>query len=132
MIVLYRSHITRKDTKNNPNTLFIFGDNDKRSGYGGLAKELRGAKNAIGIRVKKKPSLDTDAFYTDVEIKENMEKICADINKIIDKINSGKYDTIIYPSDGIGTGLAQMKQYCPETFNNMNLILEGTLDIRNG
>ncbi len=132
MIVNYKSHITRDYANKHPKYLFIYGDNDERSGYGGLAKELRGTKNSIGIRVKKKPGLDADAFYNDSEIKENTEKICSDINEIIELINSGKYDIIIYPKNGIGTGLAKMKENCSETFNNMNLILEGTLTIRNG
>lgn len=131
-MIIYSRHITRKDCQNNKNSIFIFGDNDERKGYGGLAKELRGEPNAIGIRVKKKPTREPDAYYTDDELETNTGKITEDINKVIDWINEGKFDTIIFPHNGIGTGLADMERKCPETFKYMNLVLEGTLAIKNG
>lgn len=42
-------YIKRQDLKSNPNTQYLFGDNLKRSGFGGQAKEMRGEPNAIGI-----------------------------------------------------------------------------------
>jgi hypothetical protein len=131
-VITYSRHIARKDCQNNKNAIFIFGDNDERKGYGGLAKELRGEPNAIGIRVKKKPTREPDAYYTDDELETNISKITEDINKVIDWINEGKYDTIVFPYNGIGTGLADMERKCPETFKYMNLVLEGTLAIKNG
>jgi hypothetical protein len=132
MEIIYMSHITRADARKNPSVSFIFGDNDMRTGLGGLAKELRGEPNAYGIRVKKKPTLYKDSFYTDDEIKENINKITHDINNIVHKLQWAKDPVIIYPAAGIGTGLANMKQTCPETFHTMNLILEGVLGIKNG
>lgn len=132
MHIDYRIHISRKDVKENPDYIFVFGDNDMRTGLGGLAREVRGEPNAFGIRVKKRPYRDWDAYYSDREYKENINKITEDINKIIDVVNSKENPTIIFPKAGIGTGLADMKKHCPETFNAMNLILEGTLGIKNG
>lgn len=133
MHIDYRVHISRKDVKENPDHIFVFGDNDMRTGLGGLAREVRGEPNAFGIRVKKRPYRDWDAYYTDREYEENLEKICGDINKIIDAIvKSGKYSVIVFPKAGIGTGLADMQKRCPETFKSMNLILKGTLNINNG
>lgn len=132
MEIVYMHNITRIDAKRNPEIAFIFGDNDARSGFGGLAKELRGEPNAYGIRVKKKPTRDVGAYYTDNELKENVQKITEDINHIINKIKWNQSPIIIYPTNGIGTGLASMKTQCPETFNAMNLLLEQTLGIKNG
>ena len=103
-----------------------------RTGLGGLAREVRGEPNAFGVRVKKRPYRDWDAYYTDREYHDNIDKISTDINTIIDAVNSNKYNKIIFPKAGIGTGLADMRKRCPETFNAMNLILEGTLGIKNG
>lgn len=128
----YRVHISRADVKANPTYIFVFGDNDMRTGLGGLAREVRGEPNAFGIRVKKRPYRDWDAYYTDREYEDNLKKICDDINKIMDAVNSNQYSTIVFPKAGIGTGLADMQKRCPETFNAMNLILDGTLGIRNG
>jgi hypothetical protein len=130
--IIYISKIERADVKRNRNTIFIFGDNDQGKGYGGLARETRGEPNAYGIRVKKKPTMEYDAFYTDEEYNENLRKITTDINNIIDVVNEKGDCVIMFPSKGIGTGLASMSSKCPRTFKAMNLVLEGTLGIKNG
>ena len=132
MIIEYKDFISRKDAKNNPHKIFIFGDNDIRTGFGGLAKELRGEPNAFGIRVKKRPYRDWDAFYTDREYTENIEKICEDITKIVEKVHETENPIIVFPKNGIGTGLASMQKRCPVTFNTMNTILYKALNIKNG
>jgi len=132
MPVIYLKHITRADAKNNPNAIFIFGDNDERVGFGGLAKELRNEPNAYGIRVKKKPTTMPDAYYIDKEYKDNIWKITEDINHIVDAVNKNPDFPIIFPADGIGTGLARMKSECPRTYETMLLLLDGILEIKNG
>lgn len=110
--------ITREYAREHPDYLFIFGDNDMRTGLGGLAKELRGEPNAIGIRVKKKPALTPDSFYTDDEYIDNIRKIDQDFQNL--RANwFNHYTKIIGPINGIGTGLAKLKVKAPETWDHL-------------
>jgi hypothetical protein len=106
-------HTYRKHIKNNPSILFVFGDNDQRKGFGGMAKEFRGEENSIGIRTKKYPSMQEDSFYTDKEFEENKAKIDEDISLIKEKFKS--YIAIIIPK-GIGSGYAKLEQKAPTTY----------------
>lgn len=105
--------IFRKNIQANPNILFIFGDNDLRVGYGGMAKEFRGEPNSIGIRTKKYPTSNSKAFYTDSEYEENCAKIKEDIELI--KKAAKNYIAICIP-EGIGSGLAKLDQKAPKTY----------------
>lgn len=121
MNVIYLERITRKDIKNNPDSLFIFGDNDMRQGFGGQAKEMRGEPNSFGIRVKKSPDMYQNSFYTDNEYNKNITKIKEDIDNIIVQlthkynVENHKYNVVVIPSAGIGTGLAQLNVHAPRT-----------------
>ena len=112
--IIYQDFITRKDLRNNPNKVYLFGDNDVRRGMAGQAKEMRGELNAIGIRVKKFPRMRSEDFYTDKEYKENIRKINSDLAIIDEAINMEK--DIVIPKAGIGTGLADLKNKAPKTF----------------
>ena len=94
---------------NNPDKMFVFGDNDMRKGIGGQARVCRGKSNVIGIRVKKAPLAFEDSYYTDDEYLDNVSKINEDIQSMF------KYDTVVFPKDGIGTGLAMLKEKAPRT-----------------
>ena len=66
-MIVYRTDkvITRDKIKENPDVLYLFGDNLLRKGLGGQAKEMRGEPNTLGIVSKKYPSNDISSFYTD-------------------------------------------------------------------
>lgn len=106
--------ITREMVKNNPNKVFIFGDNDAGNGLGGQAKEMRGEPNSIGIPTKKKPDYDNTSFYSDNEFDENKIKINHAISQILTKVREG-YD-VVYPLDGVGSGLADLANKAPRTY----------------
>ncbi len=113
--------ITRKFIQANPHVLFIFGDNDQRQGYGGMAKQFRGEPNTIGIRTKKAPNMDADAFYTDDEYDDNVKKIADDITFIL--LNMETY-TEIYIPEGIGEGLAKLQVNAPKTYQYLKQVLK--------
>jgi len=127
--VIYKQYIKRSDLQTNKESIFIFGDNDQRSGFGGQAKEMRGEPNAVGIRVKKYPSMNANAFYKDLEYKNNIIKIDEDINNL-EKLAYNK--TIVFPSNGIGTGMAKLNITAPKTFNYLTLQLKQKFNINNG
>lgn len=103
--------ISRNHIKANPDTLFLFGDNDTRKGFGGQAKEMRGEPNSVGIRTKSLPSMGTDAFWTDATLDENIKKIDEDFARV--EAYKGK---VVIPSKGLGTGLSELAKKAPKTF----------------
>lgn len=106
--------ITREELKKNPTIMYLFGDNDQRTGLGGQAKEMRGEPNAFGISTKKRPSNDLNAFKSDEELEDNKKIITADIEKILDAWRTGKYTGVVIPP--IGVGLAKLREKAPKTF----------------
>jgi hypothetical protein len=39
-------------------------------------------------------------------LKDNKSKIKEDVDEIIERMRSGRYDKVIYPEAGVGTGVA--------------------------
>ena len=111
--IILQKFITREDIQINKHWLYIFGDNDKRVGKGGQAKEMRGEPNSIGIRVKKTSGTKEEAYYTDVEALKNIENITQDFKIIEEHLMNG--GIVVIPIDGIGTGLAKLKDIAPIT-----------------
>ena len=74
MKINYLNHIDRASVKKNRLFLFVFGDNDQRKGFGGLAKQVRGEPNSFGIRVKKEPKRDITSYYNDDEYEDNIKR----------------------------------------------------------
>lgn len=107
--VEYMKFISRDFVQQNKDKIFVFGDNNEGVGFGGQAKEMRGEPNTIGIPTKKSPL----EFYSDIEYEENKNNINKAVNKIINELKKGK--TIVFPKDGIGTGLAKLSEVAPKT-----------------
>ena len=125
MTILYQKFISRDDLRRNPRVLYVFGDNDERAGLGGQAREMRGEPNAVGIRTKAAPHNRPDAFWSDATYEENWKKIADDFHRVRDHLHQD--GIVVYPSDGIGTGLAQMAIRCPKTFQYLDRIIRGFL-----
>lgn len=102
----------------NPKHFYVFGDNTKRVGKGGQAI-IRDCDNAFGIATKVAPSLDDSAFFNDSDYESNCAIIDEDIY-ILATQASDSGAVVVFPSAGIGTGLAQMKERCPRTFAYLN------------
>jgi len=95
-----------EDLRNNPNKIYIFGDNTEGWGKGGQAI-VRDEPNAFGISTKDSPT----QFMSDDNFEANKAKIDADIAAI-------KADgrPIVFPEDGIGTGRADLQNKAPRTW----------------
>ncbi len=111
--IIFQKFIYREDLINNRHIMYVFGDNEMREGHGGQAKEMRGESNAFGIRVKKAPKNNPAVYYTDKEYKQNIEKINEDFNGLEKYLEAGWL--VVIPLDGIGTGLARLKELAPQT-----------------
>jgi len=112
--------------KNNPDKLYVFGDNTIRKGNGGQAS-IRNAINSIGIATKRLPSSNKHSYFEDNY--EEYEIIAEDIEKVIVEYKVGEYKTLVLPQDGLGTGLSEMPQRAPDLFNWMNGVLSEVLNI---
>lgn len=110
MTILYMKWITRSLIRNNPDKIFLYGDNLLERGMGGQAKECRGEPNTIGIPTKRAPGHKDSDFFTDEDYTTNVRHIENCFNKIPpDSI-------VVLPEAGLGTGLAQLDRRAPKTF----------------
>lgn len=103
--------------KANLNKIYVFGDNLMGIGKGGQAV-IRYQPNAFGIPTKIRPSMRIGSFFTDHG--DNFNSIDKAINKLI---VVSKTKIIVFPEDGIGTGLAKMKEHAPELFIHLKFRL---------
>ena len=99
--------------RENPNKIYLFGDNIIGKGYKGQAV-IRDEGNAYGIPTKKLPSGTNESYFTDTELEQNKEVI----DKAIARIPKGQ--TIVLPSAGLGTGAAKLSEKAPKTFSYLN------------
>jgi hypothetical protein len=107
--------IARSFVREHRDHIFLFGDNLARRGFGGQAAQMRAESNAIGIPTKKLPSNDEEAFFTDAEFEQNK----AAIDRAFDRLHRMSWtfeQVIVIPSDGLGTGRAQLDNRAPLTF----------------
>ena len=98
---------TRAEIKANRDKVYIFGDNLARTGYGGQAAEARDEPNAIGIPTKRSPH----EFLSDADYKDWLVVAFMDCERIRIAQQQGKI--IVWPRDGIGTGLAALEKHAP-------------------
>lgn len=104
--------ITRNMLKAEPDVLWVFGDNMERKGFGGQAAEMRGERNAVGIPTKIAPRRDEAAYFRDDDYEIAMKEMAPDIKRLKDHLRSGK--TVVWPSAGIGTDRADLKNKAPK------------------
>lgn len=104
-------HITRAMLRAEPDTLFVFGDNMQRRGLGGQAREMRGEPNAVGIPTKRAPSMLFDAFFDDSDLPKALPEIEAAFRRLREHAMTG--GKIVWPADGIGTGMAELAKRAP-------------------
>ena len=89
--------------------IFLFGDNLMRKGKGGQAV-IRDEPNAVGIPTKNAPSRNDSAYFSDDNYEDNIRHISNAF------ISIPHYATVVMPKNGLGTGLAKLKEKAPRTF----------------
>ena len=114
-----------KQCNENPKNLYVFGDNMIRKGKGGQA-QIRTASNSFGIATKRLPSMKEESFFNDrldeLEIIENdLEALC---------IVADDYNRVIFPENGLGTGLSEMPERSPHLFNHLNLLIRNLFGVK--
>ncbi len=119
--LIYQSHIVRRDLRGHPDRLYVFGDNLARTGLGGQAREMRSEPNAVGIPTKKSPSMVASAFLSDGDWDNWIGIVRRDVGRLL-----AHKGTIVWPANGIGTGLAELTRRSPKIYGAI-LMLERVL-----
>jgi hypothetical protein len=119
-VLVTSTYYTPELLRENPTHLFVFGDNIMREGKGGQAI-IRDEPNAFGIVTKRLPSQHSDSYFSDGNLFENSQLIAADILDLYCIINDPYYDYthVVFPFACIGTGLSDMTNKCPYTYNQL-------------
>jgi hypothetical protein len=128
MPIIFQKFIYREDLRANPDAVYLFGDNEKRSGFGGQAKEMRGEPNAIGIRTKKSPGQDESDYWSDDNFQSNKIIIQADFAPVRTALLIKKI--VIIPLDGLGTGLSELPTRAPLTHQYINFTIKKLQNIQ--
>lgn len=125
--IVYQKIIARMDLRTNQNTcLYVFGDNLAEVGYGGQAKEMRDEPNAIGIPTKRNPRL----YLNDGDFDEVVPIIKQKVGRLRGFLALS--DTVVvFPADGIGTGLANLSSQAPMIWGYLCAAL-ADIGIKNG
>lgn len=98
MTVIYQKTITKEELQFNPDTLYLFCENAELQGHEGLASELRGEENAVGIRLKLRPGNREDSHIDEDNSFEGMSMIDEDLDVVIEHARAG--GTVVVPIDG--------------------------------
>jgi len=107
-MIIYQYRIYRKDLKANRDVLYVFGDNLDRQGYGGQAAEIRGEPNAFGIATKRGIGHGfPDDYFFDTQ-EDAQVHVDNDFANLLKEYREGKYKMIVWPLEGIGTGLSRL------------------------
>jgi len=115
MTVIFQKMVYRSDLKRNPTILYVFGDNLERVGMGGQAGAMRGEPNAVGVATKASPSR---YFKNDDEsVAYQNEVIDADMVPLFAQVRAG--GVVVWPADGIGTGLSALPEFAPRTLEHI-------------
>lgn len=115
MTLRYANYITRAMVRLEPKTLFVFGDNMQRAGNGGQAKAMRGEDNTVGIPTKWRPSSTENSFFSDDDFDRVRPEIDAAFVRLALQLHIG--GDIVWPTDGIGTGRAELPKRAPLIWN---------------
>jgi len=114
MPLLFQNLIERRDLTQHPDRLYLFGDNEARTGRGGQAGACRGFTNAVGVATKRVPERTDSAYWTDADYDRVIAIIDRDLAPAFDHVRQG--GTVVCPASGLGTGLAELPSRAPRVF----------------
>lgn len=126
MTIWYSDSFTVPLCRSQPDRIFIFGDNLKRSGKGGQAI-IRDEPNTLGIVTKVGPWRTESAYFSDK--KSEINAMLSDLRKMW---NVSRKSDIVFPTGGLGTGLAQMQYWSPKAYDKLCKVLFEHFGIING
>jgi hypothetical protein len=112
--LILKDQITEYDLIDNPDRLYLFGDNELRQGRGGQARVCRGHPNAVGVATKRLPDRKPETYWSDAEFDRYITIIADDLTPArLHILNGG---TVVCPTAGLGTGLSELPFRAPNVF----------------
>lgn len=118
--VEFEEELNTKICEENGNKIFVFGDNLLKKGMAGQAV-IRNMPNAYGIPTKRAPSMHQNSFFSDKA--DEMDSVVSALRKLyVIAQKTGR--TVVFPYNGLGTGLAEMDVHSPKIFEKMNTIIK--------
>lgn len=147
---IHKGNWSRKEAEQNPRVLYVFTDNtDRDSGSGRIsdnswyskkygkghhfptmtAAVVRGLDNARPISTQRwyhQGAKGVTGRWTDADVNEFKKTIREELQEIVNEFNTGKYDTIMFPSgDGLfNTSISNItKQRTPQLYQALGEIL---------
>jgi hypothetical protein len=114
MPLIFQDRITSDDLRGHPDRLYLFGDNEQRHGHGGQAAACRGHANAVGIATKRAPERTNNAYWADADYDRIITIIDHDLAPAFVHVRKG--GTVVCPTAGLGTGLAELPSRAPRIF----------------
>lgn len=121
-LVIQTDWYTKAQVRSNPETIFVFGDNLARKGTGGQAKACRDEPNTIGIVTKWDEKRNPGSYMYDTTLTLHRGVISSGFYEVESALRDGK--TVVFPADGVGTGLANLAQNAPQTLDFINRWVE--------
>lgn len=115
-VKVIKEYYSVKMCREHPTWLFIYGDNWLSVGKGGQAI-IRDEPNSFGISSK----YSCAESYSDKRMYDNRMAIKIETDLLLDIAD--KYEAIVFPFNGLGTGLAQLPKLAPRTFIHLSLVL---------
>ncbi len=111
MPLIIQEFIRRQDLRDNPDWLYVFGDNLAGNGSGGQARQMRNEPNAVGIVTKRYPATDDGAYLTDADEDLVRALLIPVLERLCRHLALG--GTVVWPKAGVGTGLAEVSTRAP-------------------
>lgn len=104
----------------NPGTLFVFNDNMQRYGGPALARQIRGEPNAVGIPTKREPANRESSYFKngDLDAQDVRMAIQGALDRLQEHLDNG--GNVVLPVEGIGTGLAGLRDHAPLIYRMVN------------
>lgn len=125
MPLIFQKIYRRDDARRNPDVFYVFGDNVRRKGMGGQAAEMRHEPNAVGVATKYSPY---DCFGEEAaQIIAQKRIIDIDMKPLFEALKAGK--VVVWPADGIGTGLARLREAAPSTLEYLEFKLAALIRV---
>jgi len=109
---------TRELVQQNPEWRFVFGDNFEKKGLGGQARACRWEPNAIGWPTKKAPNNLPASYLTEEDYGLWLPFFTDAYAETFFALKDGR--VVVFPEDGIGTGLARLPEKAPKIYNTIN------------
>ena len=122
-LLLCHSFYSSALCQRHPEKLFVFGDNFQRAGTGGQAV-IRGEPNALGLATKLRPGGNDGDYLSDGRDEMRFTDELERVGRVIAE-GMRQQRAIVWPADGLGTGLADLPARSPRLYTALCRATQG-------